>query len=145
MAPMLLSLEAMLTYDTTDKIFFSQMRSVNLWMALDEEEWDREARRYYIGGIVGKVIKWYKSYLLCVNSLEINAICPLHTPIIRESGHYLNLYTIWSSYQVETEGTVNAYTSYVYTKKVETLAENTRRLPKKLLLLILQEMICMKQ
>ena len=117
--------EVMMTYDTTDKIFFSA-DAFGKFGALDvEEEWDCEARRYYIG-IVGKYGPMVQKLFAKVGSLEINAICPLHGPVLTENlGHYLNLYTIWSSYQVETEGTVIAYTSvYGNTKKaVELLAE----------------------
>ena len=125
MAPMVHWPEVMMTYDTTDKIFFSA-DAFGKFGALDvEEEWDCEARRYYIG-IVGKYGPMVQKLFAKVGSLEINAICPLHGPVLTENlGHYLNLYTIWSSYQVETEGTVIAYTSvYGHTKKaVELLAE----------------------
>ena len=124
-APMVHWPEVMMTYDTTDKIFFSA-DAFGKFGALDvEEEWDCEARRYYIG-IVGKYGPMVQKLFAKVGSLEINAICPLHGPVLTENlGHYLNLYTIWSSYQVETEGTVIAYTSvYGNTKKaVELLAE----------------------
>ena len=118
MAPMVHWPEVMMTYDTTDKIFFSA-DAFGKFGALDvEEEWDCEARRYYIG-IVGKYGPMVQKLFAKVGSLEINAICPLHGPVLTENlGHYLNLYTIWSSYQVETEGTVIAYTSvYGNTKK----------------------------
>ena len=125
MAPMVHWPEVMMTYDTTYKIFFSA-DAFGKFGALDvEEEWDCEARRYYIG-IVGKYGPMVQKLFAKVGSLEINAICPLHGPVLTENlGHYLNLYTIWSSYQVETEGTVIAYTSvYGNTKKaVELLAE----------------------
>ena len=125
MAPMVHWPEVMMTYDTTDKIFFSA-DAFGKFGALDvEEEWDCEARRYYIG-IVGKYGPMVQKLFAKVGSLEINAICPLHGPVLTDNlGHYLNLYTIWSSYQVETEGTVIAYTSvYGNTKKaVELLAE----------------------
>ena len=122
MAPMVHWPEVMMTYDTTDKIFFSA-DAFGKFGALDvEEEWDCEARRYYIG-IVGKYGPMVQK------SLEIKAICPLHGPVLTENlEHYLNLYNIWSSYQVETEGTVIAYTSvYGNTKKaVELLAEKLK-------------------
>ena len=125
MAPMVHWPEVMMTYDTTDKIFFSA-DAFGKFGALDvEEEWDCDARRYYIG-IVGKYGPMVQKLFGKVGSLEINAICPLHGPVLTENlGHYLNLYNIWSSYQVETEGTVIAYTSvYGNTKKaVELLAE----------------------
>ena len=128
MAPMVHWPEVMMTYDTTDKIFFSA-DAFGKFGALDvEEEWDCEARRYYIG-IVGKYGPMVQKLFGKVGSLEIKAICPLHGPVLTENlEHYLNLYSIWSSYQVETEGTVIAYTSvYGNTKKaVELLAEKLK-------------------
>lgn len=128
MAPMVHWPEVMMTYDTTDKIFFSA-DAFGKFGALDvEEEWDCEARRYYIG-IVGKYGPMVQKLFGKVSSLEIKAICPLHGPVLTENlEHYLNLYNIWSSYQVETEGTVIAYTSvYGNTKKaVELLAEKLK-------------------
>ena len=128
MAPMVHWPEVMMTYDTTDKIFFSA-DAFGKFGALDvEEEWDCEARRYYIG-IVGKYGPMVQKLFGKVGSLEIKAICQLHGPVLTENlEHYLNLYNIWSSYQVETEGTVIAYTSvYGNTKKaVELLAEKLK-------------------
>lgn len=128
MAPMVHWPEVMMTYDATDKIFFSA-DAFGKFGALDvEEEWDCEARRYYIG-IVGKYGPMVQKLFGKVGSLEIKAICPLHGPVLTENlEHYLNLYNIWSSYQVETEGTVIAYTSvYGNTKKaVELLAEKLK-------------------
>ena len=128
MAPMVHWPEVMMTYDTTDKIFFSA-DAFGKFGALDvEEEWDCEARRYYIG-IVGKYGPMVQKLFGKVGSLEIKAICPLHGPVLTENlEHYPNLYNIWSSYQVETEGTVIAYTSvYGNTKKaVELLAEKLK-------------------
>ena len=128
MAPMVHWPEVMMTYDTTDKIFFSA-DAFGKFGTLDvEEEWDCEARRYYIG-IVGKYGPMVQKLFGKVGSLEIKAICPLHGPVLTENlEHYLNLYNIWSSYQVETEGTVIAYTSvYGNTKKaVELLAEKLK-------------------
>ena len=128
MAPMVHWPEVMMTYDTTDKIFFSA-DAFGKFGALDvEEEWDCEARRYYIG-IVGKYGPMVQKLFGKVGSLEIKAICPLHGPVLTENlEHYLNLYNIWSSYQAETEGTVIAYTSvYGNTKKaVELLAEKLK-------------------
>ena len=128
MAPMVHWPEVMMTYDTTDKIFFSA-DAFGKFGALDvEEEWDCEARRYYIG-IVGKYGPMVQKLFGKVGSLEIKAICPLHGPVLTENlEHYLNLYNIWSSYQVQTEGTVIAYTSvYGNTKKaVELLAEKLK-------------------
>mgnify|MGYP002729054385 FL=1 len=128
MAPMVHWPEVMMTYDTTDKIFFSADAFGKFGALNVEEEWDCEARRYYIG-IVGKYGPMVQKLFGKVGSLEIKAICPLHGPVLTENlEHYLNLYNIWSSYQVETEGTVIAYTSvYGNTKKaVELLAEKLK-------------------
>jgi len=103
--------------------------------ALDvEEDWESEARRYYIG-IVGKYGQQVQNVLKKAASLDIAVICPLHGPVLNDNlGYYLDLYNTWSSYNVETEGIVIAYTSvYGNTKKaVEKLAEmlRTRGCPK---------------
>ena len=128
MAPMVHWPEVMVSYESTEKVLFSA-DAFGKFGALDvEEEWDCEARRYYIG-IVGKYGPMVQKLFGKVGSLEIKAICPLHGPVLTENlEHYLNLYNIWSSYQVETEGTVIAYTSvYGNTKKaVELLAEKLK-------------------
>ncbi|MBR6600205.1 MAG: flavin reductase, partial [Oscillospiraceae bacterium] len=97
--------------------------------ALDvEQDWACEARRYYIG-IVGKYGSQVQALLKKASTLDIEKICPLHGPILTENlGYYLNLYNIWSSYDVESEGIVIAYTSvYGNTKKaVNLLAEKLR-------------------
>ena len=97
--------------------------------ALDvEEDWTDEARRYYIG-IVGKYGAQVQNLLKKAAALDIQMICPLHGPVLKENlGYYLNLYNTWSSYAVEKEGIVIAYTSvYGHTKKaVELLAEQLR-------------------
>ena len=94
--------------------------------ALDaEEDWACEARRYYIG-IVGKYGAQVQSLLKKAAGLDIAMICPLHGPVLKENlGHYINLYDIWSSYRVESDGILIAYTSiYGHTKKaVELLAQ----------------------
>ena len=90
-----------------------------------EEDWACEARRYYIG-IVGKYGPMVQNLLKKAATLDIQIICPLHGPVLTENlGYYINLYDIWSSYGVETEGTLICYTSvYGNTKKaVELLAE----------------------
>ncbi|MGN1181160.1 MAG: flavodoxin domain-containing protein, partial [Suilimivivens sp.] len=97
--------------------------------ALDtEEDWACEARRYYFG-IVGKYGMQVQNLLKKANTLDIQIICPLHGPVLKENlEYYLNLYHIWSSYGVETEGIMIAYTSvYGNTKKaVEILADKLR-------------------
>lgn len=128
MAPMVHWPEVMVTYDTTDKILFSA-DGFGKFGALDvEADWACEARRYYFG-IVGKYGAQVQALLKKAAALEIRAICPLHGPALTENiGYYLNLYNIWSSYGVESEGVMVAYTSvYGHTKKAaERLAEKLR-------------------
>lgn len=127
-APMVHWPEVIVTYDTCDKVLFSA-DGFGKFGALDvEEDWADEARRYYIG-IVGKYGKQVQNLLKKAAGLDIQIICPLHGPVLTENlGYYLNLYNTWSSYSVETEGIVLAYTSvYGHTKKaVEILAEKLR-------------------
>ena len=127
-APMVHWPEVLMSYDTTDKVLFSA-DGFGKFGALDvEEEWDCEARRYYIG-IVGKYGPQVQKVLQKAAGLDIAVICPLHGPVLKEDlGHYLNLYNIWSSYGVESEGVVIAYTSvYGNTKKaVEAFAQMLR-------------------
>lgn len=127
-APMVHWPEVMVTYDSTDKVLFSA-DGFGKFGALDvEEDWDDEARRYYIG-IVGKYGKQIQNVLKVAATLDIQIICPLHGPVLTENlGHYINKYDIWSSYSVEDEGVVIAYTSvYGNTKKaVEVLANKLK-------------------
>ena len=121
-APMVHWPEVIVTYDSYDKVLFSA-DGFGKFGALDvEEEWDCEARRYYIG-IVGKYGAQVQTLLKKAASLDIAIICPLHGPVLTENlGHYINLYDIWSSYRVESEGVVIAYTSvYGNTKKAALL------------------------
>lgn len=124
-APMVHWPEVMVTYDSTDKVLFSA-DGFGKFGALDvEEEWACEARRYYIG-IVGKYGVMVQKLLQKAATLDIQIICPLHGPVLTENlGYYLDLYNTWSSYGVETEGTMIAYTSvYGHTKAaVELLAK----------------------
>ena len=124
-APMVHWPEVMVTYDSTDKVLFSA-DGFGKFGALDvEEDWDCEARRYYIG-IVGKYGPQVQKLLKVAATLDIQIICPLHGPVLTENlGHYIEKYDIWSSYKVESEGVVIAYTSvYGNTKKaVELLAQ----------------------
>ena len=127
-APMVHWPEVMVTYDSTDKVLFSA-DGFGKFGALDvEEDWDCEARRYYIG-IVGKYGPQVQKLLKVAATLDIQIICPLHGPVLTENlGHYIEKYDIWSSYKVEDEGVVIAYTSvYGNTKKaVEILAEKLK-------------------
>ena len=124
-APMVHWPEVIVTYDSTDKVLFSA-DGFGKFGALDlQEDWACEARRYYIG-IVGKYGAQVQALLKKAAGLDIQIICPLHGPVLSENlGYYINLYDIWSSYGVESEGVVIAYTSvYGNTKKaVEKLAE----------------------
>ena len=127
-APMVHWPEVIMTYDTADKVLFSA-DGFGKFGALDvDEPWTDEARRYYIG-IVGKYGAQVQSVLKKAATLDIAAICPLHGPVLTENlGYYLGLYNTWSSYAVEEEGIVIAYTSvYGHTKKaVELLADKLR-------------------
>lgn len=132
-APMVHWPEVIMTYDQEDKVFFSA-DAFGKFGALDvEEEWACEARRYYFG-IVGKYGMQVQNVLKKLAKFEINTICPLHGPVLSENlSYYLDLYNTWSSYQVEEEGIVIAYTSvYGNTKKaVMTLADKLRACGKK--------------
>lgn len=124
-APMVHWPEVIVTYDSTDKVLFSA-DGFGKFGALDvEEDWTDEARRYYIG-IVGKYGAQVQALLKKAAALDIAIICPLHGPVLNENlGYYLDKYNTWSSYAVEDEGVVIAYTSvYSHTKEaVEELAE----------------------
>ena len=116
-APMVHWPEVMVTYDDKDKVLFSA-DGFGKFGALDvDEDWACEARRYYIG-IVGKYGAQVQALLKKAATLDIQTICPLHGPILKENlGYYLNLYDIWSSYNTETEGVAIFYTSvYGHTK-----------------------------
>lgn len=127
-APMVHWPEVIVTYDSHDKVLFSA-DGFGKFGALDvEEDWACEARRYYIG-IVGKYGAQVQNLLKKASGLDIQTICPLHGPVLTENlGYYLGLYNTWSSYGIETEGIVIAYTSvYGNTKKaVELLADKLR-------------------
>lgn len=111
-APMVHWPEVIVTYDSKDKVLFSA-DGFGKFGALDveEEDWACEARRYYIG-IVGKYGAQVQALLKKAAGLDIQIICPLHGPVLTENlGYYMNLYDIWSSYRVESEGVVIAYSS----------------------------------
>ena len=121
-APMVHWPEVIVTYDEFDKVLFSA-DGFGKFGALDvQEDWACEARRYYIG-IVGKYGAQVQKLLSKAKELDIEKICPLHGPVLSENlGYYINLYDIWSSYSVESEGIVIAYTSvYGNTKKAVML------------------------
>ncbi|MBR6916610.1 MAG: flavin reductase [Clostridia bacterium] len=120
--------EVIMTYDSTDKVLFSADGFGKFGAWDTEEDWACEARRYYFG-IVGKYGAQVQAVLKKAAGLDIEIICPLHGPVLTENlGYYLNLYNIWSSYGIESEGIMIAYTSvYGNTKRaVEVLADKLR-------------------
>ncbi len=128
-APMVHWPEVLMTYDETDKVLFSA-DGFGKFGALDaDEDWACEARRYYFG-IVGKYGAQVQAVLKKAAALDIGIICPLHGPVLSENlGYYLDLYNTWSSYGVESDGVVIAYTSvYGNTKKaVDLLADELKK------------------
>ena len=126
MAPMVHWPEVMMTYDSAAKAVFSA-DAFGKFGALDseDEEWDCEARRYYVG-IVGKYGLQVQGVMKKFSALEVEMICPLHGPVLSgDLSHYIKLYNTWSSYGIESEGILIAYTSvYGHTEKAcEKLAE----------------------
>ncbi len=124
-APMVHWPEVMVTYDSVDHVLFSA-DAFGKFGALDiEEDWACEARRYYIG-IVGKYGAQVQTLLKKAKALDIQIICPLHGPVLKEHlNDYFNLYHIWSSYQTETEGAAIFYNSvYGNTKQAAELLES---------------------
>ena len=135
-APMVHWPEVMVTYDETDKVLFSA-DGFGKFGALDvEDEWDCEARRYYIG-IVGKYGMQVQKLLKIAATLDIAVICPLHGPVLKENlGHYIEKYDIWSSYRPEDSGVMIAYASiYGHTKAAaEELARELKERGQKVVL-----------
>ena len=124
-APMVHWPEVIVTYDTRDKVLFSADGFGRFGSCNPEDNWDDEARRYYIG-IVGKYGAQVQSLLKKASALDIKAICPLHGPVLKDNlAHYFNLYNTWSSYAPEEDGILIAYTSiYKNTEKaVNKLSE----------------------
>ncbi len=119
MAPMVHWPEVMMTYDMSDKVFFTA-DAFGKFGALDAEEddWACEARRYYFG-IVGKYGLQVTNLLKKAAALDIQTICPLHGPVLKDNlGYYLDLYTKWASYTPEDKGVTIAYASvYGHTKE----------------------------
>lgn len=131
-APMVHWPEVIMTYDSTDKVLFSAdgFGKFGASDAEDKEGWACEARRYYFG-IVGKYGAQVQAVLKKAKGLDIEKILPLHGPVLTENlGYYLNLYDVWSSYGVESEGVCIAYCSvYGNTKKAALmLAEKLKEL-----------------
>ena len=120
--------EVMVSYDSCDKVLFSA-DAFGKFGALDvDEPWIDEARRYYIG-IVGKFGKFAQKLLAKAAGLDIQIICALHGPILKENlSYYIGLYDAWSSYRPEAEGVVVAYTSvYGHTKKAALMLADKLR------------------
>ena len=113
MAPMENWPEVMVTYDSKDKILFSE-DGFGKFGALEltkDEDWACEARRYYFN-IVGKYGAAVQTLLKKAATLDIECICPLHGPVLKENlAYYLDLYNTWSSYQPENSGVLIAYAS----------------------------------
>ena len=121
MAPMVHWPEVMVTYDHADKILFSADAFGKFGALCHDEEWDCEARRYYIN-ICGKYGISVQSLLKKASELEIKSICPLHGPVLSENlEHYIGLYDLWSNYDVESEGVFVAYASIHGGTKVAAL------------------------
>ena len=128
-APMVHWPEVIMTYESSEKLLFSA-DAFGKFGALDvDEDWACEARRYYIG-IVGKYGVQVQSVLKKASAFDIEKILPLHGPVLTENlAYYIGLYDIWSSYNVESDGTLIAYTSvYGNTKKAaELLADELEK------------------
>lgn len=123
-APMVHWPEVIVTYDSHDKVLFSADAFGKFGTIDTDEDWACEARRYYFG-IVGKYGVQVQTLLKKTAVLDIQTICPLHGPVLTDNlDYYLGLYNTWSTYGVESDGIVIAYTSvYGNTKKaVEILA-----------------------
>lgn len=111
MAPMVHWPEVMVTYDQLDKVVFSADGFGKFGALAHDEDWACEARRYYFN-ICGKYGMQVQALLKKLGNLEIESICPLHGPILKENlGYYIGLYDTWSKYDVETEGVFIAYAS----------------------------------
>lgn len=128
-APMVHWPEVMVTYESTDKVLFSADAFGKFGANDVKQDWADEARRYYIG-IVGKFGAQSQKLLQAAAGLDIQIICPLHGPVLKENlGYYLDLYNKWTTYTPETKGVLIAYTTiYGHTKKaVEILAEDLKQ------------------
>ena len=111
MAPMVHWPEVMVTYDQKDKVVFSADGFGKFGALSHEEDWACEARRYYFN-ICGKYGAQVQALLKKLATLDVECICPLHGPILKENlGYYIGLYDTWSKYEVETEGVLVAYAS----------------------------------
>lgn len=130
MAPMVHWPEVMVSYETTEKIVFAA-DGFGKFGALDtDEEWACEARRYYFN-IVGKYGVQVQMLLKKLATLDVNMICPLHGPILKENlGYYIGKYDTWSKYEAEDDGMFIAYSS-VYGNTKEAVEELVKLLEEK--------------
>ena len=129
MAPMVHWPEVMIEYETTEKVLFSADGFGKFGALAHEEDWACEARRYYFN-IVGKYGIPVQTLLKKASTLDIEMICPLHGPILKDNlGYYIDKYQIWSSYQSEDEGvlvasaSIHGNTKEVALKVVDLLKE----------------------
>ena len=110
-APMVHWPEVIVTYDSKEKVLFSADAFGKFGPTVADDSWDEEARRYYIN-ICGKYGAQVQALLKKAAVLDIEIICPLHGPVLKENlQHYIALYDTWSSYRPETEGVLVAYAS----------------------------------
>lgn len=134
-APMVHWPEVIVSYEKTEKVLFSADAFGKFGATDTDEEWACEARRYYFG-IVGKYGVQVQNLLKKLTAYEIQTVCPLHGPVLKENlTEYFRLYDIWSRYDIESDGIVIAYTSvYGNTKQaVERLAERLQKNGKKVI------------
>ena len=111
MAPMVHWPEVMVEYETTEKILFSADGFGKFGALSTEEDWACEARRYYFN-IVGKYGSPVQTLLKKAATLDIQTICPLHGPILKENlPYYIGKYQTWSSYEPEDKGVLVACAS----------------------------------
>ena len=113
MAPMVHWPEVMVSYDDRDKILFSAdaFGKFGALSLTEHEGWACEARRYYFN-IVGKYGRFVQELLKKVEQLDVECICPLHGPVIRENlKAFVRLYDIWSRYEPESKGVLIACAS----------------------------------
>ena len=111
LAPMIHWPEVMVSYEQSEKILFSADAFGKFGALCNGGAWECEARRYYIN-ICGKYGNQVQTLLKKAATLDIDMICPLHGPVLKENlAHYIGLYDIWSKYEPETEGVLVAYAS----------------------------------
>lgn len=111
MAPMVHWPEVMVSYEQSEKVLFSADGFGKFGALAHEDDWACEARRYYFN-ICGKYGAQVQALLKKAATLDIQIICPLHGPILKDNlGYYIGLYDTWSKYEIETDGVLVAYAS----------------------------------